>query len=356
MHKDLNMYKGFNKDFTGLHGFQFAPDTAYHREGPLSQGFSACYHPLETFRYYPPHRGARYARVSLEGDTISIDMQGLSVCGNSLIVKEELTLVDLAQQAKEFNRLANLPYNIDHEPRAKAFAWQSYAVAYTTKYSSLAATNAECTIALTQGTDSVAVALWARSAAVTNNSSSVAVTTHHMGFAQSLGDNSIAAASHNHAHADGLNCVAAVSDYHGHATASYNRSVAAASGMYSQARALGQYSTAASSGQRGTAIATGYCSVAVATSEEGSALADVNACAALAVGESTEAVAKAPDSLAMALGYKSIASGHVGTFLVLAYRDECGILKHVKAVRVGEDGIQPNKWYRLNEAGEVEDV
>lgn len=96
--------------------------------------------------------------------------------------------------------------------------------------------------------------------------------------------------------------------------------------------------------------------MAVATGEEGTALADVNACAALAAGDATEAVAKAPDSVAMALGYKSIASGHAGTFLVLAYRDEFGILKHVKAVRVGEDGIQPNKWYRLNEAGEVEDV
>lgn len=350
------MFKGFSKDFTDLHGFQFKPGTAYHREGPLSQGFSASHHPLEIFWHYPPYTGARYARVSLEGDTISIDMKGLNKCGNSLIVKEELTLVDLAQQAEVLNRQTGLPYDIDHEPRAKTFAWQHHSVAYTTTYNSLAAANAECTIALARGVDSAAVTLWERSAAVTDNSGGVAVTTHYMGFAQTLGEASIAAASHSRAHADGPESVAAATGHHGRATASDKYSIAAEAGVYSEAQAHGRCSAAASSGQRGKATASGYGSVAVATGDEGTALAEGDAWAALAVGEATEAITKAPDSIAMALGYKSIALGPAGAFLVLAYRDEDGILKHVKVVRVGEDGTKPNKWYRLNESGEVENV
>jgi hypothetical protein len=54
----------------------------------------------------------------------------------------------------------------------------------------------------------------------------------------------------------------------------------------------------------------------------------------------------------MACGYEGRAmAGETGA-IVLAYRNDDGDLIHIRASKVGENGIEPGTWYLLNAEGE----
>ncbi|EBI8353265.1 hypothetical protein CP743_02290 [Salmonella enterica] len=57
-------------------------------------------------------------------------------------------------------------------------------------------------------------------------------------------------------------------------------------------------------------------------------------------------------SVAAAFGIEGKARASEGGAIVLCYRDEDGELIHIRASKVGENGIMPNTWYQLNEDGE----
>ncbi|HHH0018987.1 TPA: hypothetical protein ACPZCB_004494, partial [Yersinia enterocolitica] len=42
--------------------------------------------------------------------------------------------------------------------------------------------------------------------------------------------------------------------------------------------------------------------------------------------------------------------------IVLCYRNDDGEIIHIRASKVGENGIKPDVWYSLNEDGEFEEV
>ncbi|EDS6647950.1 hypothetical protein S510_000895, partial [Salmonella enterica subsp. arizonae] len=57
-------------------------------------------------------------------------------------------------------------------------------------------------------------------------------------------------------------------------------------------------------------------------------------------------------SVAASLGIEGKARASEGGSIVLCYRDEDGELIHIRASKVGENGVMPDTWYQLDEDGE----
>ncbi|EAO5012622.1 hypothetical protein E7787_00435 [Salmonella enterica] len=105
----------------------------------------------------------------------------------------------------------------------------------------------------------------------------------------------------------------------------------------------GNRSAATNTGNRSAATNTGSCSAATNT---GSWSAATN------TGNRSAAEVSGSQSVAAAFGIEGKARASEGGAIVLCYRDEDGELIHIRASKVGENGIMPNTWYQLNEDGE----
>ena len=56
--------------------------------------------------------------------------------------------------------------------------------------------------------------------------------------------------------------------------------------------------------------------------------------------------------VAIAVGYENKARAPEGSAIVLAHRNDDGLIIQIRASKVGENGIKPNVWYVLNANGE----
>ncbi|EKB8594316.1 hypothetical protein OPN64_002309 [Salmonella enterica] len=118
------------------------------------------------------------------------------------------------------------------------------------------------------------------------------------------------------------------------ATNTGNRSAATNTGDWSAATNTGDWSAATNTGDRSAATNTGYQSAATNT------------------GDWSAAEVSGSQSVAASLGIEGKARASEGGAIVLCYRDEDGELIHIRASKVGENGIMPDIWYQLNEDGE----
>ncbi|HGG4278046.1 TPA: hypothetical protein ACJGIT_004851 [Salmonella enterica subsp. enterica serovar Rissen] len=105
----------------------------------------------------------------------------------------------------------------------------------------------------------------------------------------------------------------------------------------------GDCSAATNTGDCSAATNTGYCSAATNTGY---------CSAATNTGDCSAAEVSGSQSVAAAFGIEGKARASEGGAIVLCYRDEDGELIHIRASKVGENGIMPNTWYQLNEDGE----
>ncbi len=105
-------------------------------------------------------------------------------------------------------------------------------------------------------------------------------------------------------------------------------------GDWSAATNTGNWSAATNTGYRSAATNTGDCSAATNT------------------GNCSAAEVSGSQSVAAAFGIEGKARASEGGAIVLCYRNEDGELIHIRASKVGENGIMPNTWYQLNEDGE----
>lgn len=96
----------------------------------------------------------------------------------------------------------------------------------------------------------------------------------------------------------------------------------------------GSWSAATNTGNRSAATNTGDRSAATNT------------------GDWSAAEVSGSQSVAASLGIEGKARASEGGAIVLCYRDEDGELIHIRASKVGENGIMPDIWYQLNEDGE----
>ena len=103
------------------------------------------------------------------------------------------------------------------------------------------------------------------------------------------------------------------------------RSAATNTGYQSAATNTGDWSAATNTGYQSAATNTGYRSVA-----------EVSGCG----------------SVAIAIGRNSKSKADNGGAIVCVYRDCNGNLIHIKASKVGENGIKANTWYTLDADGE----
>ncbi|MCH5485765.1 hypothetical protein L4A43_29540 [Salmonella enterica subsp. diarizonae serovar 16:z10:e,n,x,z15] len=105
----------------------------------------------------------------------------------------------------------------------------------------------------------------------------------------------------------------------------------------------GDWSAATNTGYQSAATNTGYQSAATNTGDWS---------AATNTGDRSAAEVSGSQSVAASLGIEGKARASEGGAIVLCYRDEDGELIHIRASKVGENGIMPDTWYQLDEDGE----
>lgn len=96
----------------------------------------------------------------------------------------------------------------------------------------------------------------------------------------------------------------------------------------------GDYSAASNTGNHSAASNTGYQSAASNT------------------GNQSAAEVSGKESVAASLGTEGRARASAGSAIVLCHRDDEGRLIHIRASKVGENGVKPDTWYQLSAEGE----
>ncbi|EBI7959107.1 hypothetical protein C4M16_21680 [Salmonella enterica] len=129
-------------------------------------------------------------------------------------------------------------------------------------------------------------------------------------------------------------------------------SAATNTGDCSAATNTGNRSAATNTGDCSAATNTGDCSAATNTGDCSAATNTGDCSAATNTGNRSAAEVSGSQSVAAAFGIEGKARASEGGAIVLCYRDEDGELIHIRASKVGENGIMPNTWYQLNEDGE----
>ena len=340
-------YKGFDRNMQ-CRGFQYEVGKTYKHEGRVmvcDAGFHSCEYPLDVLSYYQPsnsrfavvHASGQISREKADGDT--------KIASSSISIKAEISpdyLVDYAagwllshagvdSYKKDYSDKNVLYFDGGVLTVAGSSNNQSRSVAANT-YSDKSTIN--------NGKESLAVSTKFRTAAINMGSESVAAATGRYALASSTGGYSITAVTNFGAAATNKgNCSASVST--GSCSAASNR------GGYSVAVSIGNSSIATNTGESSVAVSAGWRSLATSTGNQSTAVSTNNYSAAEVTGT---------DSVAVSLGISGRARAPAGGAIVLCYRRLMGEVLHIRASKVGENGIKPDTWYTLNERGEfVED-
>ncbi|MBO7979896.1 DUF7666 domain-containing protein [Pseudomonas aeruginosa] len=130
------------------------------------------------------------------------------------------------------------------------------------------------------------------------------------------------------------------------------QSAASNTGNYSAASNTGDYSAASNTGNRSAASNTGNYSAASNTGDYSAASNTGNYSAASNTGYQSAAEVSGQESVAASLGIKGCARASAGSAIVLCHRDDEGRLIHIRASKVGENGVKPDTWYQLSTEGE----
>ena len=154
----------------------------------------------------------------------------------------------------------------------------------------------------------------------------------------------------------GYQSAATNTGYQSVATNTGDQSVATNTGYQSVATNTGNWSAATNTGYQSVATNTGYQSVATNTGNWSAATNTGDQSAATNTGYQSVAEVSGEHSIAASLGEKSKARAGVNGAIVCVYRNDDGELIHIRASKVGENGIKPDTWYTLNEDGEFIEV
>ncbi|ELW0415463.1 hypothetical protein QMQ28_003958 [Salmonella enterica] len=295
MTKEIVTFKGFNKDLK-CRDFQFEIGKTFHHDGKVEacgSGFHACECPFDVFSYYPPAE-SRYAETISFGVTDRKEEGDTKIASASITIKAELTLPQFIQRGIEW-----IWSKID-----KSLEQQ-----------------------IMTGDRSAATNTGYQSAATNTGDRSAATNTGNRSAATNTGDWSAA-------------------------TNTGNRSAATNTGYQSAATNTGDRSAATNTGNRSAATNTGYQSAATNTGYQSAATNTGDRSAATNTGDRSAAEVSGSQSVAASLGIEGKARASEGGAIVLCYRDKNGELIHIRASKVGENGIMPNTWYQLNEDGE----
>ncbi|EKT1765912.1 hypothetical protein QDX92_003536 [Salmonella enterica] len=304
MTKEIVTFKGFNKDLK-CRDFQFEIGKTFHHEGKVEacgSGFHACECPFDVFSYYPPAE-SRYAETISFGITDREEIGDTKIASASITIKAELTLPQFIQRGIEW-----IWSKIDKSLEQQIMTGDRSAATNT-------------------GDQSAATNTGYRSAATNTGYRSAATNTGDQSAATNTGDQSAATNT-------GYRSAATNTGYRSAATNTGYRSAATNTGNWSAATNTGNWSAATNTGYRSAATNTGNWSAATNT------------------GNWSAAEVSGSQSVAAAFGIEGKARASEGAAIVLCYRDEDGELIHIRASKVGENGIMPDTWYQLDEDGE----
>ncbi|EEM1063130.1 hypothetical protein C6079_00805 [Salmonella enterica subsp. enterica serovar Reading] len=304
MTKEIVTFKGFNKELK-CRDFQFEIGKTFHHDGKVEacgSGFHACECPFDVLSYYPPAE-SRYAETISFGVTDREEEGDTKIASASITIKAELTLPQFIQRGIEW-----IWSKIDKSLEQQIMSGYRSA-ATNTGYQSAATNTGYRSAATNTGYQSAATNTGDWSAATNTGDCSAATNTGYQSAATNTGDWSAA-------------------------TNTGNRSAATNTGYRSAATNTGYQSAATNTGDCSAATNTGDCSAATNT------------------GYRSAAEVSGSQSVAAAFGIEGKARASEGGAIVLCYRDEDGELIHIRASKVGENGIMPNTWYQLNEDGE----
>ncbi|ECE5243168.1 hypothetical protein DEG98_09710 [Salmonella enterica] len=304
MTKEIVTFKGFNKELK-CRDFQFEIGKTFHHDGKVEacgSGFHACECPFDVFSYYSP-ADSRFAETISFGITDRKEDGDTKIASASITIKAELTLPQFIQRGIEW-----IWSKIDKSLEQQIMCGNCSAATNT----------GNCSAATNTGNRSAATNTGNRSAATNTGNRSAATNTGNRSAATNTG-----------------NCSAA--------TNTGNRSAATNTGDWSAATNTGNCSAATNTGNRSAATNTGDWSAATNTGDWS---------AATNTGDWSAAEVSGSQSVAAAFGIEGKARASEGGAIVLCYRDEDGELIHIRASKVGENGIMPNTWYQLNEDGE----
>ncbi|WP_447809070.1 hypothetical protein ACKN8V_07150 [Salmonella enterica subsp. enterica serovar Corvallis] len=313
MTKEIVTFKGFNKDLT-CRDFQFAIGETFHHDGKVEacgSGFHACECPFDVFSYYPPAE-SRYAETISFGVIDREEEGDTKIASASITIKAELTLPQFIQRGIEW-----IWSKIDKSLEQQIMTGD-WSAATNTGNRSAATNTGNRSAATNTGDWSAATNTGDWSAATNTGNRSAATNTGNRSAATNTGDWSAATNTGNRSAA----------------TNTGNRSAATNTGDWSAATNTGDWSAATNTGNRSAATNTGNRSAATNT------------------GDWSAAEVSGSQSVAASLGIEGKARASEGGAIVLCYRDEDGELIHIRASKVGENGIMPNTWYQLNEDGE----
>ncbi|ECD7482673.1 hypothetical protein AHT92_08520 [Salmonella enterica subsp. enterica] len=295
MTKEIVTFKGFNKDLK-CRDFQFEIGKTFHHDGKVEacvSGFHACECPFDVFSYYSP-ADSRFAETISFGITNREEDGDTKIASASITIKAELTLPQFIQRGIEW-----IWSKIDKSLEQQIMC-------------------GNCSAATNTGN---------RSAATNTGDWSAATNTGNRSAATNTGNRSAA-------------------------TNTGNRSAATNTGYWSAATNTGYWSAATNTGYWSAATNTGNRSAATNTGNRSAATNTGDWSAATNTGNWSAAEVSGSQSVAAAFGIEGKARASEGGAIVLCYRDEDGELIHIRASKVGENGIMPNTWYQLNEDGE----
>ncbi len=129
-------------------------------------------------------------------------------------------------------------------------------------------------------------------------------------------------------------------------------SAASNTGYHSAASNTGDYSAASNTGYHSAASNTGDYSAASNTGYQSAASNTGDYSAASNTGDYSAAEVSGKESVAASLGIEGRARASAGSAIVLCHRDDEGHLIHIRASKVGENGVKPDTWYQLSAEGE----
>ncbi|KAB0697693.1 hypothetical protein F6X67_05530 [Pseudomonas aeruginosa] len=287
----VTAYKGFKQDLT-CRGYQFEIGGTYKHEGEVeacASGFHSCEYPLDVFGYYAPG-DSRFAIVKASGQLSRHDDDS-KIASATLVVEAEISMPTMISRAIDWI-MARLDSSVEQ-------------------------TVAGDTASNTGN----------RSAASNTGYQSAASNTGNRSAASNTGDRSAASNT-------------------GYQSAASN------TGYQSAASNTGNRSAASNTGDRSAASNTGYQSAASNTGDRSAASNTGNRSAASNTGDYSAAEVSGKESVAASLGIEGRARASAGSAIVLCHRDDKGHLIHIRASKVGENGVKPDTWYQLSAEGE----
>jgi hypothetical protein len=141
-----------------------------------------------------------------------------------------------------------------------------------------------------------------------------------------------------------------------HAATTGDRANAATAGEGAYAATAGDWANAATAGVGANAATAGDRAHAATAGDWANAATTGDWANAATMGDRANATTTGEGAVASALGFAAAAKASAGGAIVLVHRTECGELLHIRASKVGENGIKPNVFYKLSAAGEFVEV